>query len=146
MDGKETRVTVRNLADKDLLFFSTRIRLLRLKRGLSQRELAESIGVAPPTIAMYEQGRREPDFPTLLNMCVKLETTLDYVLGLDKKFKPRLVEIDAVLAKFLDEIKKSNRLLCDGEIICRENREKLAVSLQVALEVAKKFIVKKADF
>lgn len=128
-DSKETRITVRNLADKDLLFFSTRIRLLQLKQGLSQRDLAESIGVAPSTIAMYEQGRREPDFPTLLNMCMKLETTPDYVLGLDKNFKPRLVEIDALLSKFLDEIKKSNRLLCDGKIICRENREKLAVSL-----------------
>lgn len=140
-DSKETRITVRNLADKDLLFFSTRIRLLRLKHGLSQRNLAESIGVAPSTIAMYEQGRREPDFPTLLNMCMKLETTPDYVLGLDKKFKSRLVEIDALLSKFLDEIKKSNRLLCDGKIICREDREKLAVSLQVALEIAKKFII-----
>ena len=74
-------------------------------------------------------------------MCMKLETTPDYVLGLDKKFKPRLVEIDALLSKFLDEIKKSNRLLCDGKIICREDREKLSVSLQVALEIAKKVII-----
>ena len=117
--------------------------MLRIKSSLSQVELAKALNVSPSTIGMYEQGRREPDFPTFLALCVVLGTTPNYILGQDKKFKLGLVEIDEVLSEFTDGIRKNNRLLCDGEPIDKITREKLAVSLTTALEVAKKFITKK---
>ncbi len=141
----QPRITVKNLANKDLLFFSTRIKLLRLKQGISQAELAESIGVAASTVGMYEQGRREPDFPTFLSMCIKLNTTPDYLLGLEKRFKPKLFEIETLLSEFTEEIKNNNKLLCNGKRIGKEARESLAISFFTALEVAKKFIVQKSD-
>ena len=141
----QPRITVKNLANKDLLFFSTRIKLLRLKQGMSQAELAESIGVAVSIVGMYEQGRREPDFPTFLSMCIKLNTTPDYVLGLEKRFKPKLFEIEALLSEFTEEMKNNNKLLCNGKRISKEARESLAISFFTALEVAKKFIIKKSD-
>lgn len=38
----------------------------RLKNGLTQRELADRIGVSQPTVAAYESGRRQPTVPTLM--------------------------------------------------------------------------------
>ncbi len=41
------------------------IKLARLKRNLSQRQLAELAGVRQPTIAEIESGRRQPSWPLL---------------------------------------------------------------------------------
>lgn len=120
--------------------------MLRIKSGLSQVELAKAVNVSPSAIGMYEQGRREPDFKTLLEICLKLKTSPDYILGLEKKLKPRLIEIDEVLSEFTVEIRQNNRLLCDGALIDKATREKFALSLTTALDVAKKFLTKKYDF
>ena len=42
-----------------------RIRTMRLSRGMTQADLAKSIGQSQSSITMYETGRREPDFETL---------------------------------------------------------------------------------
>ena len=142
--GKQApELATRDLSDKDLLFFKVRLKMLRIKSGLSQVELAKAVNVSPSAIGMYEQGRREPDFPTFLSICLVLGTTPNYILGQDKKFKPRLIEIDEVLSEFTAGIRKNNRLLCNGEPIDKAAREKFAGSLTTALEVAKKFVTKK---
>lgn len=41
--------------------FGNRIRELRIKRGLSQGDLAEKIGVKANTICQYEKGKRHPN-------------------------------------------------------------------------------------
>jgi transcriptional regulator with XRE-family HTH domain len=38
----------------------------RLKAGLTQKELADRLGVSQPTVAAYESGRRQPTVPTLM--------------------------------------------------------------------------------
>ena len=99
--------------------------------------MAKAVNVLPSTIGMYEQGWREPDFLTFLKMCTELNTEPDYVLGLDKKFKLRTVEIDELLAEFIKEIRKNKKVLYDGEIMDNAMREKFAVSFITAFEVAK---------
>jgi len=42
-----------------------RIKALRMSRGISQAELARLINCAQSTIAMYETGKRAPDFDTI---------------------------------------------------------------------------------
>ncbi len=142
-DKQTPEVAIRDLSAKDLLFFTVRLKMLRIKSGLSQVELAKAVNVSPSAIGMYEQERREPDFATFLSICLVLGTTPDYILGQDKKFKPRLIEIDEVLSEFTAGIRQNTRLLCDGEQIDKATREKFAVSLTTALEVAKKFVTKK---
>jgi len=38
----------------------------RIKAGLTQRQLAERLGVSQPTVAAYESGRRQPTVPMLM--------------------------------------------------------------------------------
>lgn len=40
----------------------------RLKAGLTQRELADRLGVTQPVVAAYESGRRQPTIPTLMRI------------------------------------------------------------------------------
>ena len=44
------------------------VRLARLKAGLTQRQLADRLGVTQPVVAAYESGRRQPTVPTLMRI------------------------------------------------------------------------------
>lgn len=40
----------------------------RLKAGLTQRQLADRLGVTQPVVAAYESGHRQPTVPTLMRI------------------------------------------------------------------------------
>ncbi|PGQ44480.1 helix-turn-helix domain-containing protein, partial [Bacillus thuringiensis] len=42
--------------------FGTRLHTLRKERKLRQEDMANQLGIARTTYAMYEQGNREPDY------------------------------------------------------------------------------------
>ena len=55
--------------------------ILRKSKGLTQKEIAEHIGVSRQAYANYESGNREPDFKTLLKLAEYLDVSTDYLLG-----------------------------------------------------------------
>lgn len=44
--------------------FAKNLKRLRKERSLTQKDLAEALGIAKSTISMYENNNREPDFET----------------------------------------------------------------------------------
>lgn len=48
-----------------MIFFPTNLRCLREKKGLTQSQLAEKLGVKANTISNYEKGNSSPDFKSL---------------------------------------------------------------------------------
>jgi len=65
--------------------FPDRLRKLRQQRGLSQADLGGEIGVAQSTVGMWESGKREPDFETLLKLARFFSVSVSYLLGADEK-------------------------------------------------------------
>ena len=61
--------------------FSSRLRELRMLRGLRQKDLAAALGLGQTTIANYEKNLRFPDEKTLLKTADFFGTSLDYLLG-----------------------------------------------------------------
>ena len=61
--------------------FDERLRLLRKKHGYTQVSLAETIGVSKGTVAMWETGKRTPDFDTLIRLSDLFDVRTDYILG-----------------------------------------------------------------
>lgn len=61
--------------------FASRLKELRLKKDLSQAELAKKLGVSKSRISMYELGEREPDFYTLELIADFFNVDMDYLLG-----------------------------------------------------------------
>ena len=61
--------------------FSTRLKEMRLRRGLRQKDLAIALGLAQTTIANYEQKLRFPDEPTLVRIADYFSISLDQLLG-----------------------------------------------------------------
>ncbi len=60
-----------------------KIRELRTECGLSQKQLAAKIGVATNTISQYESGKSKTSIDVLANLAVELDTTTDFLLGLE---------------------------------------------------------------
>lgn len=61
--------------------FCVRLKELRLRKGLSQREMAERLGITLRAYQYYEQGNRFPDFHGLIAIADELESSLDYLVG-----------------------------------------------------------------
>lgn len=63
--------------------------ILRKSKGLTQKEIAEHIGVSRQAYANYESGNREPDFKTLLKLAEYLDVSTDYLLGETDEIKEK---------------------------------------------------------
>ena len=61
--------------------FDERLKLLRKKHGYTQVSLAETLGVSKGTVAMWETGKRTPDFETLIKLSDLFDVRTDYILG-----------------------------------------------------------------
>ena len=54
-----------------------KLKEFRIKKGLSQSQLAKIVSVHPAAIGNYEQGTREPNINTLTKIAVALGVTVD---------------------------------------------------------------------
>lgn len=61
--------------------FPDRLRLLRLKKGLSQSELSSQLGIKKSTLSMYELGQREPGIEMLELICDYFNVDMNYLIG-----------------------------------------------------------------
>lgn len=61
--------------------FDKRLKSLRKKCGYTQVSLAETLGVSKGTVAMWETGKRTPDFETLIRLSDLFDVRTDYILG-----------------------------------------------------------------
>ncbi|MEK5282578.1 MULTISPECIES: helix-turn-helix domain-containing protein [Paenibacillus] len=86
-----------------------RIRNLRKRNNLKQRQLGDLIGVSPQVISNWERGYSPPDNENIAKLAEALNTSTDYLLG-------RLDDI------FSDDLSMSTRL----EIIADQKQEFLS--------------------
>ena len=77
--------------DKPKYELGNRIKRLRKELGISQKELAERIGVSNSRVSNWEQGINRPDADILSNLCSALQTSPSLLLGM-KLTKDELTE------------------------------------------------------
>lgn len=100
-----------------------RLREMRERANLTQKELAERIGVSNNQVYRYEHGDNEPTASNLLAIARELRVSIDYLCGFsdDPKAMDRSVlspseqrllnafrvgDMDAVVDIFADELRK----------------------------------------
>lgn len=66
--------------------FSERLRELRKEKHLTQRELAQYLGLTANSICEWENRRSEPSISSLLKMSVLFETSIGYLIGQEDDF------------------------------------------------------------
>lgn len=63
--------------------FSTRLKELRIEKGLTQKNLADAIGTTDDSIFSWEKGRSQPSFEMLKVLCTFFDVSSDYFIGLE---------------------------------------------------------------
>ena len=64
--------------------FSERLKELRIDRKLTQKKLAYILQTNNSSICDWECGRSEPSIDMIIKLCTYLETSADYLLGLEE--------------------------------------------------------------
>ncbi|MDR3293417.1 MAG: helix-turn-helix domain-containing protein [Clostridiales bacterium] len=71
------------MIDFDMVKTGQRIKELRKEFGMSQKDLADKIGVAQNTVAQYENGTAKTSLDVIVKLAIALRITTDYLLGLE---------------------------------------------------------------
>lgn len=74
--------------------FNKRLREMRMKRGFTQQNMADRIGVALRSYQCYETGSRNPSFELLVLIADTLEVSTDYLLCRDDFIKSHAISSD----------------------------------------------------
>lgn len=65
--------------------FGNTLKALRLKKKLTQAQLAQKLGLTKSVISAYETGLRMPSYDVLINISKTFEVSTDYLLGQELK-------------------------------------------------------------
>lgn len=69
----------------DMQIFSKRLRELREKLNLSQKEFVKGLSVTAPTISAYEKKVSNPSVTVIVEIAEKYNVSTDWLLGLSNK-------------------------------------------------------------
>jgi len=98
--------------------FSDNLKRIRTDAGMTQKLLADKIGVTSVTIGNWERGIRQPSFELLPKLASTLNTSVDTLLGYSKADRKNLAE-EEFLKKYrqLDiHGQKLVRIVCNAEL------------------------------
>lgn len=62
--------------------FSNKLKEVRLERNLTEKQVAELVGIHPKTYKKYENGKTVPRIPIARNLCIALNISCDELLEL----------------------------------------------------------------
>ena len=80
------------------------LKILRKSASLTQRELAEKVGIPKTTYAHYESGRRESPHTTLIKIADFFGCSIDYLLGHQTKGLIYVNDLTETQASFIQKL------------------------------------------
>lgn len=83
---------------------------LRTEMKLTQKQVADRIGLAISAVSAYESGTRYPSYETLVKLSRMFHVSTDYLLGLTEKRSIDVTGLDdaeiELLSQLVDKLKK----------------------------------------
>ena len=138
---------------------SERLRNLRKQNKLTQKDIADFLGMSESGYGYYEQGRNEPSLETLRKLAAKYNVTVSYFTGENEKeiakhdrSGTQLSDKDEKdIAKRLEQIRNdiehSDGLSFSGEPMSEEAKDSLMEAMEFIVrqtkKINKKYIPKK---
>lgn len=100
-----------------------KLRQLREKKGISQRELGDSLNLSQRAISRYESGEAEPDLATVRKISEFFNVTIDFLLGEDdsniilitRKDLESIKEVERHLQSAMDQLVSITEKISSGE-------------------------------
>lgn len=81
--------------------FGDRLRELRKGQGLTQKQLADRLGVVKSVVSYYESGERYPSYDVLIKISSIFHISTDYLLGIERN---RTIDVSGLSAEETDVI------------------------------------------
>ncbi|MDL2248795.1 helix-turn-helix transcriptional regulator [Tyzzerella sp. OttesenSCG-928-J15] len=107
--------------EKELSTLSIRIKELRQEKGLTQAEFSALLGKKESTARMWEIGRSNPEYSTLIDIAKFFNVTTDYLLGLTEfRTNTDASEMSSRFDEFIDN--KSRFDLYESEMVFDINK------------------------
>ncbi len=66
-----------------MINFSSTLKSLRIKNDLTQKQLADKLGLTKSVISAYETGLRMPSYDVLISLARIFKVSTDYLLGVN---------------------------------------------------------------
>ena len=63
--------------------FGDNLKAVRLAKGMTLVQSADALGITNPALSQWEQGKREPKFDMLIELCNLFGTTPNELLGFE---------------------------------------------------------------
>lgn len=95
--------------------FSQRLKELRRKKNISQKQLAKMLNFSRSTISNYEKNRRLPDVKILCEIAQFFDVTIDYLVGRSniKNIFPQKFEYESNLITFIIDPEDASFIDCN---------------------------------
>ena len=118
--------------------FGNVLRLLRQRNSMTQKQLAEILGVSESRIGMYERCQREPDFEMLEAIADYFNVDMDFLTG--RTDVERQYTFSPAVAPALELSHDEKQLVTDYRALNEEGKTavRAAVSGFVSMEIYKK--------
>ena len=107
--------------------FPERLKELRTAKKLTQKELAEQIGIQQGSYTNWENGKREPNYDNLIKLSMILEASTDYILGVSNintgsgySKIPELVP-SYIIENLLDDLEKTKDSFSEKEYTSKKS-------------------------
>lgn len=111
--------------------FGSQLRELRKKRGLSQIEAANKLGLKQNTFSHYENGKSFPDMATLIKIAEYFKVSLDeLVYSLEENTKETIndheeIFVDLEKGLSIEEMANKYSFVVNGEELPKENKKEV---------------------
>jgi len=96
------------------MFRGDRLKKLRIKKGLTQQELGDIVGVTKSAVCFYEKDKRNPSLENIIDFMHIFAVSADYLLGAEAQIKTvtdeEYYEVTTMSKEeviFIEELKKN---------------------------------------
>ncbi|PBI62260.1 helix-turn-helix domain-containing protein [Clostridioides difficile] len=113
-----------------------RIANLRKELDINQKELATKVGITEASLSRYENNLREPKSEIIVRLAKALETSKDYLLGVNDNTK--ISKEDKLIIENLSVSEKTKKLL--EKIYSLEKEDREAIEKMIDNAYLKRFL------
>ena len=94
--------------------FGTRLKELRNQAGLTQKQLAELVGVTKSVVSFYELRERTPSPEILVKLASVFHVSSDFLLGIEKSRSINIdgldIEDEKIIRLMVEQLRKKNNI------------------------------------
>lgn len=99
--------------------FGKRLKELRIKARLTQKQLADQLGVSKSVVSFYELRERTPSPDVLIKLAAIFHVSADYLLGIEKGRSLDISGLDSddekIVRLMVETLRRKNMSISDSQ-------------------------------